>query len=218
MAKAKHRVHLIDIQVAILSGLKDLFDQWQKENVDSLDPQMLRAAIEALDQVDNTVWRAFCAETGHSQEDVHDWTQGRRAPSVQMAAIYLNMLIVYIVKRTEELLQEKEVILNPPQVEEETSSDALIDLPKERITGFVLPDGLSEDTELATLEGFEDLPARLLGCLRNDNISTVANLIKVEGLSGWAAPLLRTPNFGKKSLRYLYQFMVEAGFEPQFSE
>ena len=60
-------------------------------------------------------------------------------------------------------------------------------------------DILIEDLELST---------RLHNCLANDNIKTLGELVKFTG-----AELLRSPNFGRKSLNETVEMLKEHGLE-----
>ena len=64
-------------------------------------------------------------------------------------------------------------------------------------------------TLLSSVKGYDDLDVRVVNCLRNDNIQTVEQLLKIS-----RQDLMRTPNFGKISLGRLRAFLTQAGYDP----
>ena len=61
---------------------------------------------------------------------------------------------------------------------------------------------MDEDTKLVDI----NLSVRTINCMRNNDIHTIRDLLK------WPeAELLRTPNFGKKSLRELQEMLDGMG-------
>lgn len=69
------------------------------------------------------------------------------------------------------------------------------------------PDKIPLDTKLSDIPRFEGISVRTLNCLKNENIVTLQDLTdKTEG------ELLRTPNFGRKSLNELKEVLAEFGY------
>lgn len=214
MAQAKHEVFKIEIQDAVLEGLKNMLKSWQDENVNALEPQRWRAVVDHLG--DTSPIDLFCNDSGLERQVIHDWIQGRSLPSAEMCALYLNLLLQKIVEYQTMQRNRREQLLNPQEVEENKESNDK--LPKEKIIAFELPDGMSPETPLEEIGTYLSLSVRIRNCLKHSNIVQAGDLLRPSKSDTWKMFFLRTPNLGKVSTAQLYHFLVEHGFSPIIGE
>ena len=214
MAQAKHEVFKIEIQDAVLQGLKNLLNAWQNENANALEPQRWRAVVDYLG--DTAPIDLFCNDSGLERQVTYDWVRGQRLPSAEMCALYLNLLMQKIVDYQAMQRNRKEQLLNPPEVQEKKESKD--QLPKETVIEFELPDGMNPETPLEEIGNYLSLSVRIRNCLKNSNIVQAGDLLKPSKGRTWKIFFLLTPNFGKVSTARLYHFLVENGFKPVLGE
>lgn len=214
MAQAKHEVFKIEIQDAVLEGLKNMLKTWQNENVKALEPQRWRAVVDHLSDI--VLIDFFCNDLGLERQVIYGWIHDQRLPSAEMCAFYLTLLMQKIDKYQTMLRNRREQLLSPPDVEEKKKSKD--ELPKEKIIAFELPDGMDPETPLEQIDSYLSLPVRIRNCLKNSNIVQVGDVLQPSKSQTWKRFFLGTPNFGKISTAKLYHFLVAQGFNPVIGE
>lgn len=211
MAQAKHEVSKIEIQIAVLEGLKNILMNWQEEDAVALDPQRWRAIVSHLG--DTPPIEMFCNDSGLERQVIYDWIRDSRLPSAEMCALYLKLLMQKVVEYQTIQRSRREQLLNPPaNMEVRETNDQF---PKEEVIAFELPDGMNPETPLEEIGNYLSLPVRIRNCLRYSRIMKAGDLLKPDKDTTWQNYFYNSiPNFAKVSTARLYQFMVEHGFKP----
>lgn len=106
-------------------------------------------------------------------------------------------------KRLESQQQELAELLNDYVVDQDPT------IVREKLkTTTRVPDFAYWYTELESMPGFKELTVRTQNCLKNDDVIYLGDLV-----SKTEATLLRTPNFGKKSLKEIETWLATVGEE-----